>query len=182
MRIITGKYKGQRLKSAAKNEIRPLMDRVKKYIFDVLQDEIHDSIVLDLFAGTGSFGIEAASQGANQVIFIDKYPRAIQSIEKNIAHIQMKEYHSVIQKDAKRFVVQCKQKFDLIFCDAPYDYGELNKLIGEIAKRELLNNHGVLIIEHYSRILLDDYFFKYYKERNKKFGKTIVTMYRKHHE
>jgi 16S rRNA (guanine966-N2)-methyltransferase len=181
MRVITGKYKGRKLKNLADNEIRPVMDRVKKYVFDVLQDELHQKVVLDLFAGTGAFGIEALSQGARQAIFVDSGHRAVKSINENLKNIKVEENTIVLQQKAERFVAQAKFKYDLIFCDAPYDYVGLEKLIKEIFEKDLLEDDGCLILEHYAKMQFQERYNHYYRERDKKFGKTIITMFRKDH-
>ena len=182
MRVITGKYKGRKLKNFGDNEIRPVMDRVKKYIFDVLQDEVYDKSVLDLFSGTGAFGIEALSQGAKEAIFIDYSNRAIKSINENLKNIKVEENTIVLKQKAERFISQTKFKYDLIFCDAPYDYDALEKLLREITEKDILTNDGCLIIEHYAKVQFEDCYQNYYRERDKKFGKTLITMFRKDHD
>jgi 16S rRNA (guanine(966)-N(2))-methyltransferase RsmD len=103
MRIIAGKYKGRHLFAAKNRSIRPTTDRVKEYIFSILEDYIKDCRVLDLFAGTGSLGLESLSRGANNVAFVENSFQSIKVLKKNLFRIKVQEPYSIIQKNTLTF-------------------------------------------------------------------------------
>ncbi|MBU1422701.1 MAG: 16S rRNA (guanine(966)-N(2))-methyltransferase RsmD [Bacteroidetes bacterium] len=178
MRVIAGKYKGRKLKAASKLEIRPATDRVKETIFNVLQHKLNlEQIrVLDLFAGTGSLGIEAVSRGAEHVTFVDFSKESISLIKSNLENLKCTEVCKLIKADGLKFIERCDEKFDLIFADPPYAY-ELTKRIPQIIfEKGLLKESGFLIIEHSKNYHFDlsEYCIPAIK---KEFGNTIVTFF-----
>ncbi|MCB0278426.1 MAG: 16S rRNA (guanine(966)-N(2))-methyltransferase RsmD [Calditrichaeota bacterium] len=177
MRIITGKYKGRKLKSFADNDIRPLMDRTKKFIFDVLQRDIKDATVCDLFAGTGSFGIEAISQGAKDVTFVDMSPKAVKSIEHNIKSNNISEPYLLLRQDVNRFIKRNTRQYDIIFCDAPYQFKDYAECVAFILKSDMLTDNGLLIVEHFGKTDMPEETADFIRIREKKFGKTTITFY-----
>jgi 16S rRNA (guanine(966)-N(2))-methyltransferase RsmD len=119
MRIITGTAKGKKLKTPIQGT-RPLTDRIKTSIFDLVRDFIPNSNVLDLYAGSGSFGIEALSRGATSAIFVDTAKKAIDCIKENLLNTKLHEKAKVIKAKVNDFLVQTPEKFDLIFLDPPF--------------------------------------------------------------
>jgi N6-adenine-specific methylase len=104
MRVVTGTAKGKKLKSPKTVETRPIMDRVKTALFDILADEVVDARFLDLFAGTGGVGIEALSRGAQQATFIEMSPTIVQLVRENLAITALTEHAEVIQGDSFKFL------------------------------------------------------------------------------
>lgn len=178
MRVIAGKYKRKKLITSNDDTIRPIMDRVKEYIFNVIQDWTDEAQVADIFAGSGSFGIEAISRGAKQVTFVDLNNNAIKAIEKNIASVKIIEPWRVVKQDAIEFVNKTSMKFDVVFCDPPYAMENFDTFIETLGKSDILAEDGILIIEHYSKNQLPETFGNLELYRDKKFGKTIISMYR----
>jgi 16S rRNA (guanine(966)-N(2))-methyltransferase RsmD len=179
MRIIGGKYKRRKLIASDDLSIRPAMDRVREFIFNVLQTDIPKAKILDIFAGSGSLGLESLSRGAEFAAFVDMNPKAIKAIEKNIENIKLEEAYQIFRQDAFKFVEHSPYKFDIIFCDPPYKMENFVGIIEEIVNNDLLNEDGVLLIEHYSKIQLPESFGNVFRFRDKKFGKTIISLYRK---
>ena len=144
MRVISGKYKGKLLKGFDINGTRPTMDRVKEGMFALIQDRIKDSIVLDLFAGSGSLGIEALSNGASKVCLVDNNNIAINTIKENTKNM---EGIIIVKSDFENFLTGTDLKFDLIFLDPPYKSEYIEKAIDLIVKNNLLNENGLIICE-----------------------------------
>ncbi|MBQ7227765.1 MAG: 16S rRNA (guanine(966)-N(2))-methyltransferase RsmD [Clostridia bacterium] len=148
MRIIAGKFRGKRLYTLEGDKTRPTSDKVKESVFNILVSSGDiGGRVLDLFAGSGSLGLEALSRGADEAIFVDKNPDAVSVIRKNVA---------LTKANAKVFNTDWKvatrkldgTQFDMIFIDPPYALKIEAEVITEIEKRGLLADDGILIIEH----------------------------------
>lgn len=146
MRIISGKYKGKKLKGFNIEGTRPTMDRVKESLFGMIQTYIPGSIVLDLFAGSGALGLEAISNGAKKCYLIDNNQMAIQTIKDNSQNID--ENLKIINIDYKKFLKTTDETFDIIFLDPPYKENQLDKSLRIIEERKLLNNGGIVICEY----------------------------------
>ena len=146
MRIISGKYRGKKLKGFNIPGTRPTMDRVKESLFGIIQTYIPDSAVLDLFAGSGALGLEAISNGAKTTYLIDNSEEAIKIIKENSQNID--EDIKIIHIDYKKFLKTTEKKFDIIFLDPPYKENQLDKALKIIEERELLNDKGIVVCEY----------------------------------
>lgn len=125
IRVIAGTARGRKLRAVPGEGVRPIGDRVKEALFNIIGADIGQSSVLDLFAGTGSVGIEALSRGAQRVIFVDNNRRAIQTIQQNLRHTGLEERATVIQSDAFLFLEQRNEPpMDYIYI-APPQYKQL---------------------------------------------------------
>jgi 16S rRNA (guanine966-N2)-methyltransferase len=121
MRIISGKYKGVPLVSFDASHIRPTTDRVKESLFNIIQAHVPGARVLDLFSGTGNLGLEALSRGAAEVLFVEKNPKSIAILEKNITKLRLEEPYKILQKDVLSFLKKYEgDPFDVIFADPPF--------------------------------------------------------------
>ena len=170
MRIVAGKYKGKNLASPKTDDVRPTTTRIKETLFNVLQGYIAGSDVLDLFAGSGSLGIEAISRGAKRVDFADKSRDSIALVRQNLKGIEgCYTVQNVDFLSALRSAHASGQRYDVIFLDPPYasDLGEM--AIAKIIEFELLKKDGVIVFEHGSdkKFVLKD---KGYKVRTKPMG------------
>ena len=146
MRIISGKYKGKKLKGFDIEGTRPTMDRVKESLFGMIQTYIPGSIILDLFAGSGALGLEAISNGAKECYLIDNNPNAIKIIKENSQTFD--ENLKIINIDYKKFLKTTDEKFDVIFLDPPYKENQMDKSLRIIEERSLLNEGGIVICEY----------------------------------
>ena len=146
MRIISGKYKGKKLNGFNIEGTRPTMDRVKESLFGMIQTYIPDSIVLDLFAGSGALGLEAVSNGAKECYLIDNNVEAIKTIKENSQNFE--EQLNIIHIDYKKFLKTTDKKFDIIFLDPPYKEKQLDTSLRIIEERGLLNKNGIVICEY----------------------------------
>ena len=178
MRVITGLYKGRILKTVKDLSVRPATDRVKQTIFNMLVNRIDMKgiRVLDLFAGSGSLGIEALSRGAGHVTFVESDQEAARSIEQNIGTLGCEEQTTIEETDAMYFVSHVRPAFDLIFADPPYAFDRTQNIPEIIFERNILKPQGYLVIEHTP----DLHFVPtslYDAGPEKKFGRTLVTFF-----
>ena len=155
MRIITGKLKGSKLHIASDKKTRPLKDMARESIFNLLTHsnkislKLEESNVLDLYAGTGSFGLECLSRQARCVYFVENEKAAFKILEKNIEKLKMKKKTKTFLNDV--FDLNKKKnlsvlKFDLIFCDPPFKDTNIRKLIELIFYKNLLKKDGIIIL------------------------------------
>ena len=179
MKVITGKYKGKTLKGFDINGTRPTMDRVKESLFAMIQDYIKDSIVLDLFAGSGSLGIEAISEGCRKAYFVDNNNIAINTIKDNLKGVN--EDFEVIKKDYLSFLKEVSISFDIILLDPPYDTNYIEKTLEYLNNNlDLLNDNSLIVCEttkNIDYIMYND--FKIYKERIYGDKKVTILKYEK---
>jgi 16S rRNA (guanine966-N2)-methyltransferase len=115
---VAGEFRGRRLAAPRGARTRPTADRVREALFSMLGD-VSGARVLDLYAGSGALGIEALSRGAHSAVFVERDPRAIAVIERNLASLGLEQ--QVVRQDAVRLLARAEGMFDLVFCDPPYD-------------------------------------------------------------
>ena len=118
MRVVAGEFRGRRLAAPRGVRTRPTADRVREALFSML-DDVSGARVLDLYAGSGALGIEALSRGAGSAVFVDRDPRAVAAIERNLESLGLEQ--EVLRQDAVRFLARARGTFDLVFGDPPYD-------------------------------------------------------------
>lgn len=172
MRIISGKYKGKKLDGFDIEGTRPTMDRVKESLFGIIQNNLKDSICLDLFAGSGSLGIEALSNGAGACYFVDKNKQILNILKNNLKGI---ENSILIEKDYLMALEELKnKKFDVIFLDPPYKDNLITPSIQKIMEFDMLNNNGIIICEYENEDIKCD--LKLIKD--KKYGSKKVKIYK----
>lgn len=160
MRIIGGIYRGKKITLPEDKKTRPLKDIVKESIFNLIEHsnkfkiEIKNSLVLDLFAGSGSFGLECISRGAKKVIFIENYSKILNILKRNINSINAIKKFNIIEKNCFDYLLknnQFQNKFDLIFLDPPYKEEKINFLIDKIKENEFLKDDGIIIIHRHKK-------------------------------
>lgn len=149
MRIISGRLKGIRIPSFGKIDARPTTDFAKEGLFNVLNNliDFENLTALDLFSGTGSISFELVSRGASQVIAVEQNEKHCGYIRKIARDLSLNEM-LVHRADVFRFIASCKMKFDLVIADPPYQLATLTELPDLILKYNLLNEEGLLILEH----------------------------------
>lgn len=175
MRIISGKYKGKNIMGFNILGTRPTMDRVKESMFGMIQNSIKNSICLDLFAGSGSLGIEALSNGAKECYFVEKNNEIFNILKKNLNDVSGSILiKSDYKKALKDFVG--KVKFDLIFLDPPYKLNLISDILNFIYDNDLLNVGGLVICEfEYEDLCFD----RFELLKSKVYGSKKVNIYRK---
>ncbi len=151
MRIISGKFRGRRFAPPlSKCNTRPTMDMAKEALFNILynQYDFHDIKVLDLFGGTGSISFEFASRGCNDIVWVDKSYVCYKFVNDVVRQLKLSEEIKTHKFDTLKYLDNCKDKFDIIFADPPYNYPHYNQVIEKILDNKLLNPNGYLIVEH----------------------------------
>ena len=180
MKIISGKYKGRNIEGFDIVGTRPTMDRVKESLFATIQNYIDDSVVLDLFSGSGNLGLEALSEGAKYAYLVDHNFKAIKTINKNLTNIGIKEAETVNMdyKKALSYFNEKNIKFDLIFLDPPYNTDFIENSLELISKYDLLSNNGLIVCESDSldRIVYND---MYKAVKDKKYGDKYIVLLEK---
>lgn len=180
MKIISGKYKGRVLEGFDIAGTRPTMDRVKESLFAMIQSYLEDATVLDLFAGSGNLGIEALSEGAQEIYLVDKNKKACQVIKRNINKIGIEasdifcgDYKSALKKYQEQSI-----KFDIIFLDPPYQTDLVKKSMEVIEKYELLSKNGIIVAESNTldKIICSN---KLEIVKSKKYGDKVVAILKK---
>ena len=148
MRIIAGTARGTKLYTLPGLETRPTLDRVKESIFNIIQNHIKDSCVLDLFAGSGAIGLEMISRGAKKAVLCDKSIDAIKIIQKNVTKTHMEKKVEIYNTDFKACIEKVmEQKFDLIYIDPPYATDYIEQSLRLIKDFKILNTEGIIILE-----------------------------------
>ncbi len=147
MRIISGQARGTILYTLEGDSTRPTLDRVKESLFNIIQSKIKESIVLDLFAGSGALGIETLSRGAKKLVLCDKSKQAINIIKKNLEKTRLLKNAIIINDDYKNAIKKMEDKFDIIFIDPPYMEDIAVKSVKDIIENNLLNEEGLIILE-----------------------------------
>jgi 16S rRNA (guanine966-N2)-methyltransferase len=179
MRVISGTAKGRKLEEPEGHRIRPTTDMVKESVFNIIQFDIEGRRVLDLFAGTGQLGIEALSRGAQSAVFVDESPDAVKLVRGNLKKVDVDQPASVVKGDALSFLRNCKERFDVVFLDPPYDTGLIDKALQKIIEIDILNENGIIICETTADRIMPEVLPPYRKNREYKYGKIKITLFSK---
>ena len=162
MRVIAGLFKGRKLVFKKSKLVRPTQDRVKETLFNIISDKIVDGVCLDLFAGSGSLGIEALSRGAKSIDFVDI---DVTYVIKNLANIKADNCAEVFKSNAANYIKKAYKKYDIIFLDPPWSELILfERSLKAIFEFDILNNEGIIICEHPQEVN-DFYLFKEIKQK-----------------
>ena len=160
MRIISGIFKGKKIFLPNNKKTRPLKDLVKESIFNLIQHSnkinvnIKNSKILDLFSGSGSFGMECLSREAKKVFFLENYFEALKVLEKNLKSLKNINNYEIIKNDCFSFFDKSESvnsKYDVIFIDPPYKELKINEIIEKIIRNKILNKNGIMIIHRHKK-------------------------------
>jgi 16S rRNA (guanine966-N2)-methyltransferase len=182
VRVTGGALRGRKLSALRGLTIRPTTDYLRESIFNILAGELEDTVVLDLFAGTGSLGIEALSRGAAAAVFIDKAPQAIKTLHRNISSCFLEAQSTVLKRDVLRglsFLRSVDLAFDLIFIDPPYDKGFVERTMQLLDRAKTTSDEASIIIEHSKREVLPEEMARFAITDQRHYGKTLVSFYRR---
>jgi len=177
MKVIAGKYKGRKINTINDRSTRPMLGVAREGIFNSLQFSFENSEVLDLFAGSGSMGIESLSRGAKYVTFIDNSADCIKQIKKNLKNYE--NNYSVINLDVSNYISEANSSYDIIFYDPPFEYlsENVNLDIKELSSN--LTHEGFVVIHRHSNspstVLPKE--VELYKEKN--YGQSKILILRK---
>tara|TARA_Y100000590_G_scaffold105786_1_gene120383 strand:- start:906 stop:1442 length:537 start_codon:yes stop_codon:yes gene_type:complete len=177
MKIITGKYKNLRIETINKTSTRPMMSRVRESLFSSINAQLINKKVLDLFAGSGSLGIESLSRGAASCLFVELSKESLDILIKNLSKTE--EYVNIFKGDAYRWVQNNEESFDIVFLDPPFEHDDsmVTDLILKLVNT--LNHEGLIILhrDNSSNIINIEEKLELIKKR--KFGQSILHIYRK---
>ena len=159
MRIISGSFKGKKLFQPKDKNTRPLKDLTKESIFNIIKHskkfkiDFSNSLILDLFSGVGSFGIECLSRGVKKVIFIENYEKVLPILAKNLLNLKSIKNFEIINKDIylSNIFAKLEYQFDIIFLDPPYNDNKLELLLDKIKKKNILKDDGIIIMHRHKK-------------------------------
>lgn len=179
MRVISGSARGCKLIAPDGLGTRPTTDRVKESVFNIIMPYLPAENILDLFAGSGSLGIEALSRGSNNGVFVESDKVALSVIRKNLNLARVAEKSQVVEGDALAYLTRTSLKFDIIFLDPPYNTGLLTKAISAIYQHSLLNDGGIIVVESesFGEAPADGHFDI---KKQAKYGKTTIFVLCRH--
>ena len=179
MRVITGKARGVQLKTPEGMLTRPTADRVKEALFSIINFDLPGAAVLDLFGGTGQLGIEALSRGAKTAVFVDAREEACRIIRENLKRTKLEGQGRVVRSDYLDYLRRSREKFDIILLDPPYAEVFLENALKCITEIDILQSGGIIVAERPVEKALPFEFEGYSRSRDYKYGKTLLTIYRK---
>lgn len=179
MRVITGKARGIQLKTPDGMQTRPTADRVKEALFSIINFDVPGAKVLDLFGGTGQLGIEALSRGAASAVFVDAREDSCKLIRENLKRTKLEQDAKVIRSDYLDYLNRCREQYNIILLDPPYAEVFLENAIKRITEIDILQSDGIIVAERPLGKELPWEFEGYTRSKDYKYGKVLLTIYRK---
>lgn len=180
MRVITGKARGRRLLAPEGMDVRPTTDKVKECMFSIIQFQLEDAVVLDLFAGTGQLGIEALSRGAKKAVFVDSSRKSLEVVKKNLELASVDAISNVTMSDSISFLQTTRELFDICLLDPPYHKGLCDKAFEHLPR--VLNDNAIVICETQADETLPDSVGGLTWKKEYKYSAIKLTVYRKPEE
>ena len=179
MRVISGSAKGRKLMSVPGSGTRPITDRVKGALFDILGIDIEGATFLDLFAGTGSVGIEALSRGASQVVFVERARKAIATVQRNLEITGLTERAEIVREDAFHFIQRASpgRAYDYIYVAPPQYRGLWAKVLLLLNAKPLLASDGLVIVQMHPKEYRDISTPNLDPVRERQYGSTVLRFY-----
>jgi 16S rRNA (guanine966-N2)-methyltransferase len=189
MKISGGLAKGRRIatkgllsKKPEGEELRPTSSKVREAVFDIIKEKIKGATFVDLYAGTGTVGLEALSRGAKKAIFVEQNDLRFKAIRRNADKFGFKEKALVVRGSVYEFLKKssaANESFDIFFLDPPYHSEEINKVLPLIGEKGLLSENGIVILEHFFKKKMPETSDKLKMSRSYRYGDTMLTLYRK---
>jgi 16S rRNA (guanine966-N2)-methyltransferase len=182
MRIISGTYRGLRLRSLRGGNLRPTSDQLRETLFDVLGPSVEGAAFLDAYAGTGAVGLEALSRGARDVVFIEHHRAAALLIRQNLAALKIDSGFALITSsvlDGIDRLEKQRERFDLVFLDPPYEeIREYHHTLRQIARGSLLLPTSIVVAEHSRHVQLEENYLSLHRTRLIRHGDAQLSLYR----
>nr|MBC7245385.1 16S rRNA (guanine(966)-N(2))-methyltransferase RsmD [Chloroflexota bacterium] len=178
MRVIGGEAKGRRLFSVPRQSTRPITDRVKEALFDILAERVQQARFLDLFAGTGSVGIEALSRGAQEATFVERDERALATLHRNLAATQLASLAQVVRRDVFKFIASYKgDPFDIIYVAPPQYQGLWARTLHALDNSALLAPGALVIAQIHPKEYASLELSQLVLSDQRKYGSTLLCFY-----
>lgn len=181
MRVISGTARGISLIAPEGMGTRPTTDRVKENLFNMIQHEIRDKAVLDLFSGSGALAVEALSRGAREAVLVEPDKRCYTVISENLKKTRLSEKARIIQSAADAGIRQLQRegrRFDLVFMDPPYEQGWVLATLTQLTEAEVLNPQALVVVEHASADPSPEQVGNLKRTHGKRYGRTALSIYR----
>jgi 16S rRNA (guanine(966)-N(2))-methyltransferase RsmD len=192
MRISGGTAKGRRTATqrllaktsttAPGERLRPTSAKVREALFDILRNRVEGAVFVDLYAGTGTVGLEALSRGAGRAVFVEPDHLRTGSIRNTVRELGFQDRTLIVKGRADEFLRRAstgEESFDIFFLDPPYGSEEIEKILPLIGKGEMLNREGIVVVEHYFKKKVPEVSGRLKINRNYRYGDTMLTLYRK---
>mgnify|MGYP006282976141 CR=1 FL=1 len=182
MKIVAGRKKGAEIFGPGPKKIRPMRQVVRRAMFDTLRNVVEGSTFLDLFAGTGSVGLEALSQGAESVTFVDNLHQAIQLINKNLEKLGFRNQASVLEMEVSRALDYLAGKdftFDLVFVGPPYGEGLSKETLKLLSEKNIVRSNGIVVTEMFKKNELPAACLDFERIQTKNYGQSKLLFYRR---
>ena len=176
MRVITGSQRGRKLLTLEGYDVRPTTDKVKESIFNIIQFDVPDAKIIDLFAGSGQLGIEALSRGAESCVFVDSSAKSIAVVEENLKITSFREKAKTVRSDSLSYLDRVIETYDIAILDPPYKAGLMEDAIERVAPH--IEENGVIVCETGSEEVLPENLDGFTSKRYK-YGKIALTVYRR---
>lgn len=180
MRVISGKFRGRKLKGPSANDMRPTGDRLKEALFNILGTDVCDAVLLDVFAGAGAIGIEALSRGAREVVFIESSAEGSRLIRQNLELCGIGTACRVMQQNAfaaMRSLGRNDFKANIVFLDPPYEWQPYRDLLEIVFKYNLAAEHSRVVVEHHRKAVLPESGAGYQRVRIVRQGDHCLSFY-----
>jgi len=180
MRIISGTLRGRRLTPVPGNRIRPSSDLLRESLFNILGSRVKDATVVDLFAGTGSLGLEALSRGAASAVFVDSHPQSFKIIIRNLEACALEAQSTVLKRDVLRglgFLGATGKVFNLVFMDPPYDKGFAERTLLLLEESPFISEDACIVVEHSAAERLPEKSVRLTRTEKRRYGKALVSFY-----
>jgi 16S rRNA (guanine966-N2)-methyltransferase len=177
VRVIAGQAKGKILKPVPGKGTRPISDRVKESLFNILAQRVPGCRFLDLFAGTGSVGIEALSRGAAQAVFVERAFKAVRVVRENLRLAGMAARAMVLHADVFRFISQTDQQFDVIYVAPPQYQNLWSKTLLALDEHPLLSADGIIVVQIFPKEFESLRVERYVLTDQRKYGSTMLCFY-----
>jgi 16S rRNA (guanine(966)-N(2))-methyltransferase RsmD len=203
MRVITGRFRGRKLYAPPPSKWpgRPPLDRMKQGFFNIIQNDVYESRFLDLFAGTGSMGIEALSRYASRAVFVESHPAALESLYANLEHCRLlapfdprmrmrplmpgvpKDTFEILPLDvhtALRRLEARGEEFDFVFTDPPFGYPRVTDILDSLGKGPLLSESVLVAVHHHKKAVLPESCGAVlHLWRRRAYGQSVLSFYRR---
>jgi 16S rRNA (guanine966-N2)-methyltransferase len=178
IRIVAGRLRGRKLKTCEGKSVRPSSSLVRGVIFNVLGDKVQGNRVLDLFAGSGSLGIEALSRGAGSAVFVETGQQVVQVLRDNLTALGVETMSQVRQEDCLEYLAKSGEKFDLILADPPYRDNIFREIVTLVCQNKMLKPGAVLVIQHHRNGNIDQEPMGLVLWKSKLHGKTRLDFFK----
>ncbi|MFH1837606.1 MAG: 16S rRNA (guanine(966)-N(2))-methyltransferase RsmD [Candidatus Omnitrophota bacterium] len=182
MRIIAGEHKGRKIHRPASVETRPTKDRIREAVFNIIAAHVPNADVLDIFAGSGAYGLEALSRGAERAIFVENDKECVDTIKKNIDLLDLNKYSEIMDMDAFRAlgsIGESADRFDLVFADPPYNKNLAKKTLIIVNQYDILRPVSFFILEHHKDENIPGSEGNVSLFRQKSYGEIVISIFKK---